>query len=81
LLWFITKRETLSKQKEHMGPPTKTKIAAKKFKEKHKKTYTIENRLYAKVDREFRKAEDLIKYLINTEYIKERTKKAKFSQI
>lgn len=77
LMWFITKDETLPKQKEHMGPPVAEKERADSFKKKHPEFYEREGRLYVMLDREFRKASDLIRTLISAEYCSSRAKTLK----
>jgi len=75
LFWFILKQEILPESFKRIGPPIKNKENVKQFMKKHKKTFIQGKRIYAKVKREFRKPENLIKFLKNDKYIKERVKK------
>ena len=77
LLYFIINKTPLEKIKIHSGPTIKTKEHVKRFKAKHKTTFTKGNRIFAKVKREFTKPEDLIRKLIKQEYIKEKFKQIK----
>ncbi len=75
LFWFILKNEILPEYFKRIGPPIKNKENVKQFMKKHKKTFIQGKRIYAKVKREFRKPEDLIKAIKKDKYLKERTKK------
>lgn len=74
LFWFITDKKDLSEYKEHIGPPLKAKEFAEEFRKKHKDVFIKNKRLYAKVKRDFTKAEDFVKYLIKEKYIREKVK-------
>ncbi|MBW2984628.1 CCA tRNA nucleotidyltransferase [Candidatus Woesearchaeota archaeon] len=78
MIFFIVDKKPLSKIKIHEGPASKQKFHVKRFKAKHKNTFTKGKRVYARVKREFIKPEDLIKKLIKQEYIKEKVKEIKF---
>lgn len=69
--WFILPKELILATYEHMGPPVKDTLHAKKFREKHKHAVVRNNRLYTKVKRRHRKPEKLIRELITekTQYI------------
>lgn len=75
LFWFILKDEILPEYFKRIGPPTKNKENVKAFMKKHRKTFIQGKRICAKVKREFRKPENLIKALKKGKYLKERTKK------
>ena len=75
LFWFMVKEEILSEYFKRLGPPTKNKENVKAFMKKHKKTFIQGKRICAKVKREFRKPENLIKAMKKTEYLKQRAKK------
>ncbi len=77
LMWFIVKKEKLSKQKEHMGPPLKARRAIVSFKNKHKDYFVKGDRLYTRVEREFRTPKEMIKEIIKRDYVLERVKKIK----
>ncbi len=80
LFWFNLKEKELKKFKIHPGPPL-TKIKhVKEFKNKHKFTFTKNNKLYAKVEREFTTPKALLKYLLKQKDIKKRVRKIKLSK-
>ena len=72
LLYFTIKKEALSKTIEREGPPVKTKMHVANFKEKYKKTYIKNKRIYSKVKREFMDPKELIKSLKKEKYLKEK---------
>ena len=75
LFWFILKHEILPESFKRIGPPIKNKENVKEFMKKHKKTFIQGKRICANVKREFRKPENLIKFLKKDKYLKERVKK------
>src|SRR3989344_9161229 len=77
IFYFVLKKETLPISIERVGPPLHEKKHVENFKKKHKKTFTKKDRVYAKVKRNYRKVDELIKNLIKDEYIKEKVKKVK----
>jgi len=72
LFHFTIKKEKLSNLIEREGPPVKAAEHVKNFKKKYKKTYTKGEKIYAKVEREFKNPEELIKSLKNDDYLKEK---------
>jgi len=76
LIWFILDKAPLTKEQTRIGPPLHEKKSAQNFMEKHASTYVKEDRLYAKIKREYTMASKLISNLINSRYIKTRTKLA-----
>jgi len=74
IFWFIVDAKQLSKTMEWKGPPLFSKENVVKFKKKYKQTYEKKGIIYAKVDREFTKAEDCVKVLIKDNYVKEKVK-------
>lgn len=74
IFWFVLDKKLLAKTIIRKGPPSADKKNALKFKKKHKKIFTIKNQLYAKIKRDYRKPEDLVKVLIKNNYVKERVK-------
>lgn len=72
LFYFIIKKEKLSDYIEKEGPPLKAKEHVKNFKKKYHRTFIKKDRIYARVKREFKKAEDLIKPLKEDDYLKEK---------
>ncbi len=72
LFYFIIKKEKLSDYTKREGPPLKAKGHVKNFKKKYKRTFVKGNRIYAKVKREFKVPEGLIKSLRKEDYFKEK---------
>jgi tRNA nucleotidyltransferase (CCA-adding enzyme) len=72
LFYFIIKKEKLSEHIKREGPPLKAKEHVKNFKKKYKRTFVKGNRIYAKVKREFKIPEKLVKSLRKEKYLKER---------
>lgn len=77
MLYFILDKKELSEFKEWKGPPLNIKERVKSFKDKHKNTYVKDNTIFAKVAREYRTPEQLLKSLIKDEYVRERVKSIK----
>jgi len=75
LFWFILKDEVLFEFFKRVGPPVKNKENVKAFMKKHRKTFIQGRRICSNVKREFRKPEELIKFLKKDKYLKEKTKK------
>ncbi len=75
LFWFILKDEVLSEYSNRLGPPIQNKENVNAFMKKHRETFIQGKRICAKVKREFRKPEELIKFLKKTKYLKEKVKK------
>jgi len=75
LFWFILKHEILPESFKRIGPPIKNKENVKQFMKKHRKTFTQGRRICAIVKREFRKPENLIKFLKKDKYLKEKARK------
>ncbi|MBI2129948.1 nucleotidyltransferase domain-containing protein [Candidatus Woesearchaeota archaeon] len=75
IMWFLVKNGILSRTKIHEGPPLKAAMHAENFRNKYKKTFIKNNRIYAEVERKFINIGDLIKDLIKAGYVKEKIKK------
>lgn len=75
MFWFIVDSEIMPKFKEHPGPPLTSKEHVKIFEKTYKDTYVKNKRIFAKVQRKYRKPELLISKLIKDEYVEERVKK------
>jgi len=71
-MWFIIDPESLSKQKEHMGPPLSEEKAAAAFTSKHPEYFEKDKRLFCMIDRDFTNADKLIMSLIKDEYVTSR---------
>jgi len=81
ILWFITANETLPLNKKHMGPPIKVSKRVENFREKHQGLeFGQENNcIYVMKPLKFRKVEDFMKDMIETEpYILDKVKEIKF---
>jgi tRNA nucleotidyltransferase (CCA-adding enzyme) len=75
VIWFEIKKEDLSPVIEKQGPPTVKTANVKKFKKKHSCNYTRDNRLYARIKRDYLTPDTLIKDLLNSRYVTEKVKK------
>jgi len=72
---IIVKKERLSEYVERDGPPLNAKQHVTNFKKKYKKTFIKEGRVFARVEREYKKPVDLFNSLKNEAYLKEKMKK------
>ncbi len=70
--YFIIKKERLSKEILHPGPPISKKEHLDLFRKLYKRTITKNRRVYAKVKRKYLEPKKLLKDLIKEKYIKER---------
>ena len=68
-------KEKLPKTKEVEGPPTKQKLHSNKFRQKHEEAYVKDQRLYARIQREFTNGKKLVEDISNGKYIRERIKR------
>jgi tRNA nucleotidyltransferase (CCA-adding enzyme) len=75
--YVINPSKILSKTSIRTGPPTNSGSHAEKFKKMHTRIEINDGRLYATVDREFRKPEKLVAHMIKQNYIKEKVKRIK----
>ncbi|MEE9525393.1 MAG: CCA tRNA nucleotidyltransferase [Candidatus Woesearchaeota archaeon] len=78
-LWYDVDSKKLDSFVVKQGPPIKIENHAKKFKKMYRNSKVVKGRLIAKVKREFRDANLLLKKLIKEKYVKERVKKISFS--
>jgi tRNA nucleotidyltransferase (CCA-adding enzyme) len=76
LLWYILDPALLSEIKVRQGPSADS-IEADNFKQKHTKVYVKEGRLYADLNRKYRRPEQLLKALSHDVYTKQRSKMVK----
>ncbi|MBW2971149.1 nucleotidyltransferase domain-containing protein [Candidatus Woesearchaeota archaeon] len=74
IFWYIVDKTPLSKTRKHQGPPLKAKQHVKAFKAQHKNTFIENNKIHATLKREYTKPEQLIKFLIKEDYLKQRIK-------
>ena len=75
--YFVFDNQPLPETKEQIGPPTKLSFHADKFRKKYKKITIRKKRMIAIIRREFRKPEDILKFLIMSDYLKDKLKKIK----
>lgn len=75
--YFLLKKEKLSETFIMHGPPLKEKEGIKRFKQKHKKTFTKDGKLFAEEPRKFRLANKLVKTVLKSDYVEERVKNIK----
>jgi tRNA nucleotidyltransferase (CCA-adding enzyme) len=74
LIWFEVQKEKLSESVEWEGPPVKAKNYYNAFIKKHQGTYIKNNRVYAKLKREYLVPKRLIDVLMRTTYVRDRCK-------
>lgn len=77
ILYFIIKKEKLSDKVVLYGPPVREKKDAERFRQKHRKVFEKNNRLYAEEKRKYLTPEKLVKDIIKEAYVKERVKAIK----
>jgi tRNA nucleotidyltransferase (CCA-adding enzyme) len=78
LFWLIVDKKLLSETVEKQGPPLNLKEHVVNFKKQYKgKTFTKKGKVFAKVKREFRESDKLVKELIKNKYVKEKVKSIK----
>jgi len=78
LFWFIIDKKLLSEYVEKQGPPLKLKEFVDDFKKQYKgETFSKKGKIFAKVKREFRDADKLVKELIKDQYVKEKVRDIK----
>jgi len=70
--YFIVKKEKLSMEIMHPGPPLSKKENVAIFRKAYKKTLVKQNKLYAKVKRKYIEPKKLLKDLFKEEYVKGR---------
>ncbi|MBI2548506.1 nucleotidyltransferase domain-containing protein [Candidatus Woesearchaeota archaeon] len=78
--WYIIPKKTLSKYYEKQGPPLSQQQNVTAFKQRHAVTFVRGNRIYAHVQRKYKKASDLVKHLLHDTYITERVKRIVFEK-
>ncbi|MBN2420832.1 nucleotidyltransferase domain-containing protein [Candidatus Woesearchaeota archaeon] len=76
-IWFKLKNEKLSAETIVEGPPVKIEKHAEMFKKAYKSVFEKKGRLYAKTKRKYVNSRDLIKDVLNSEYVKERVERAR----
>ncbi len=80
LFWFIVDKKPLSEYVIKQGPPLNLKKHVYNFKKQYKgKTFTKKGKILAKVKRDYREVEKLVKDLIKNRYVKEKIKSISFS--
>ena len=76
-MWYFLERKELEPTFEQEGPPLNYKPFVKAFKEKHRKTFERDKKIWAKITRECTAADTCLKTLLRNPYVKERMKKIK----
>ena len=74
IVWFIVKEGMLKKKKLQTGPPINVRKHADDFKRKHPDAYEKDKRLYAKIDRKYRRSKDLMHDLLQDTFITQRVR-------
>ncbi len=78
--WFKVKKENLDLYEVRRGPPENLAENVKEFQRKYKNTFFKNKVCYAKVKREFTNVIKLIRNLLKSEYVKERTKEIRLGK-
>ena len=81
VFYFLFDKKLLPKNIEIEGPPLAIKQHVERFKKAHKKTFAKSGKIYAKIQRKYTSPEDLLKIIINDEFVKERAKTTKLKLI
>jgi tRNA nucleotidyltransferase (CCA-adding enzyme) len=76
-LWFIIRKETLSKTFIHKGPPVSVKINYAAFVKKHPDAFEKDGNSFAEIERQFRTPYDISKWFMEDPYILERVEHLK----
>src|SRR3989338_366534 len=74
LFYYALESDKLPETKEVTGPPIKIKFHAELFKKKHKGAFVKNSRLYAKENRRYGSAKELIKAVVKTSNVKDNLK-------
>jgi tRNA nucleotidyltransferase (CCA-adding enzyme) len=83
IVWFVTKQKILPELELRQGPPAKREPFASEFEKKYKKSgkvFASKGRLFAKVTRKYRTAEQLLAVLLKDDYLKDKFKQAKLEK-
>ncbi len=75
--WFVLAKKQLPAIMDWKGPPLKIKDALKKFNKIYRKTFVKKGRIWAKVKRQERSPEQVLKRVLNAPYVKERVRSVK----
>ncbi len=75
MFYFVCKKDKLDLRKRVKGPPKSIKHHVMKFKKKHNKTFIEDKIYYAEVKRKYVDLHKLIKDLIKSDYVKQKTTK------
>src|SRR3989344_5850135 len=70
--WIAVDKKDLPQTEVREGPPVKVKKHYENFRKAHKNAFEKKGRVYAEVKRKFVNAEVFLRYLMKTEYIKEK---------
>jgi len=76
MMWFITPGSLLSPKRIHIGPPLRAKEAAKRFAQKHPASFVQEDRLVVEMERRYRECREMLKDLLEGEYVTSRCRGA-----
>lgn len=77
LFWYILENDSVSRYLKWIGPPVKNREHAKRFVEKYKNAKVDGKKLVAIIKRKYTKANDMIKDILKSKYLKEKIKEAK----
>jgi len=75
--WYLIDKKIPAEEEVRKGPKTADKANSLRFKQAHKKTFTKNNRLYAKVKRKFPTPKSLVTFLISQKNFKNKIERVK----
>jgi len=75
--YFLFGKKPLPKTVEVEGPPTKIRQHLDNFKKIHRKTFVKNSRIFAVEKRKFAMPEDLLKYILKSQFVGEKSSSIK----
>ncbi len=75
--WFVLVKKQLPAVMDWKGPPLKIKEAVGNFRQKYKRTFVKQGRIWAKVKRDERMPEQILKRVVKGDFVKSRVKSVK----
>ncbi|MBI4149528.1 nucleotidyltransferase domain-containing protein [Candidatus Woesearchaeota archaeon] len=70
--YFILKKEVLPPEEERIGPPVRLKRNVEEFKAKYQKVFVRGDRIFARIQRKYRRPEELLRDMCHDPYVKEK---------
>jgi tRNA nucleotidyltransferase (CCA-adding enzyme) len=75
--WFDLKKMKIPEEYVHEGPPVKAKNNVEQFREKYKKTFVKNSRIYARVDRKITDAKRMVQEILKIDFVRKNFRKAR----